>query len=281
VPAPPVLADDAVDVWAPDDPAPAPPALAEDDVEVDAPAPSWLPLVPACPGEPSAAELVVAPPADPDVLDAVLVCPEVPGGVPGVDPVVLVELVPPVPELEPAWLAVVPEPGVVEVVDEVDVGPLVAVLVVDVAEGAGDACVVVALAVPPVVPAPVLVVADDVVDVGAGLVLADVFEELCVLELPPLTVGWTLIEGCTLGWTLIEGWTLGATLIAGSTLIVGWKLMSAMAVALGLLRARWRWAEVACPWLPAGVVGVLVPVEPVWVLVPVEVVVCAWAAVCA
>jgi len=32
-----------------------------------------------------------------------------------------------------------------------------------------------------------------------GAVLADVFDELCVLEVPPLTVGWTVIAG----WILI------------------------------------------------------------------------------
>jgi hypothetical protein len=37
-----------------------------------------------------------------------------------------------------------------------------------------------------------------------GVVLADVLEALCVLEVPPLTVGWTLM----VGWTLIEGWTV-------------------------------------------------------------------------
>jgi hypothetical protein len=30
---------------------------------------------------------------------------------------------------------------------------------------------------------------------GAGMVLAAVFEELCVLEVPPLMVGWMLIVG--------------------------------------------------------------------------------------
>jgi hypothetical protein len=44
--------------------------------------------------------------------------------------------------------------------------------------------------------------ADETGDVEVvGAVLADVFEELCVLDAPPLTVGWTAIEG----WTLIVG----------------------------------------------------------------------------
>jgi hypothetical protein len=39
---------------------------------------------------------------------------------------------------------------------------------------------------------------------GAGVELADVLEELCVLDVPPLTVGWTLMPG----WTLMAGWML-------------------------------------------------------------------------
>jgi hypothetical protein len=31
--------------------------------------------------------------------------------------------------------------------------------------------------------------------VGVGAVLADVFDELWVLAVPPLSVGWTLIAG--------------------------------------------------------------------------------------
>jgi hypothetical protein len=44
-----------------------------------------------------------------------------------------------------------------------------------------------------------------------GLVFADVFDALCVLAVPPLTFGWTLIEG--------------------SMLIVGCTLMTAVALA--------------------------------------------------
>jgi hypothetical protein len=40
---------------------------------------------------------------------------------------------------------------------------------------------------------------ETVVDGVAGAVLADVFDELCVLEVPPLTVGWTVMAG----WILI------------------------------------------------------------------------------
>jgi hypothetical protein len=43
--------------------------------------------------------------------------------------------------------------------------------------------------------------------VGVALaepVFAEVDELLCVLEVPPLTVGCTL----KVGWTLIEGWTM-------------------------------------------------------------------------
>jgi hypothetical protein len=40
--------------------------------------------------------------------------------------------------------------------------------------------------------------ADAVVAAVVGAVLADVFDELCVLDAPPLTVGWTAIDGCTL-----------------------------------------------------------------------------------
>jgi hypothetical protein len=41
----------------------------------------------------------------------------------------------------------------------------------------------------------------------AGVELAEVLEELCVLDVPPLTVGWTLMPGwtSTVGWTLIVG----------------------------------------------------------------------------
>jgi hypothetical protein len=39
---------------------------------------------------------------------------------------------------------------------------------------------------------------------NVGAVLADVFEVLCVVEVPPLTVGSTLI----VGWTVIIGCTL-------------------------------------------------------------------------
>jgi len=39
VPAPPALADEPVDVDAPDDPPPLPPAFTDDDVEIEAPAP--------------------------------------------------------------------------------------------------------------------------------------------------------------------------------------------------------------------------------------------------
>jgi hypothetical protein len=34
-----------------------------------------------------------------------------------------------------------------------------------------------------------------------GVELAEVLEELCVLEVPPLTVGWTVMAG----WMLIVG----------------------------------------------------------------------------
>jgi len=182
-----------------------------------------------------------------------------------------VAVVPPVPEFEPAWVAVVVEPGDAEEVAEVDVDPLAAVVVLDVAEGGGNVCVVAVLVVVPVAADPELVVAVEVVDVGAGLVVADVFEELCVLELPPLTVGSTLIEGWTLGWTLMEGWRLGATLIAGSTLIVGWKLMSAMAVALGLLRPCPRCDEDPLMWVPPELVCPLVSAEFDCALVSAEV----------
>jgi hypothetical protein len=37
-----------------------------------------------------------------------------------------------------------------------------------------------------------------------GVELADVLEELCVLDVPPLTVGWTLMAG----WMVIIGCTL-------------------------------------------------------------------------
>src|SRR5262249_18488236 len=37
-----------------------------------------------------------------------------------------------------------------------------------------------------------------------GGVLAEVFDELCVLEAPPLIAGWTMI----MGWTLITGATV-------------------------------------------------------------------------
>jgi hypothetical protein len=40
--------------------------------------------------------------------------------------------------------------------------------------------------------------ADAVVAAVVGAVLADVFDELWVLDAPPLTVGWTAIDGCTL-----------------------------------------------------------------------------------
>ena len=46
---------------------------------------------------------------------------------------------------------------------------------------------------------------------------ADVFDALCVLAAPPLT--------------------FGVTLIAGWMVIVGWKLMIALAIALLLFRA--------------------------------------------
>ena len=62
----------------------------------------------------------------------------------------------------------------------------------------------------------------------AGVELADVLEELCVLDVPPLTVGWTLIDG----WMLI----------------VGWKSIIAIAMAIGPRRPWARWA--------AGCVGV-------------------------
>lgn len=44
----------------------------------------------------------------------------------------------------------------------------------------------------------------ELVGVGVGVVLAEVLEVLCVLDVPPLTDGSTLI----MGWTLITGWTL-------------------------------------------------------------------------
>ena len=45
---------------------------------------------------------------------------------------------------------------------------------------------------------------------GAGADVAEVFDELCVLEAPPLIVGWTVPP-------LIDGWTF----IVGSMLISG------------------------------------------------------------
>jgi hypothetical protein len=65
-------------------------------------------------------------------------------------------------------------------------------------------------------------------------------------------------------------------------LIVGWKLMSAMAVALGLLWPRARCAEAALACLPPGFVGAVVvdgvddvplavevvcPLVPLWLVV--------------
>ncbi len=179
-----------------------PPAFTDDDVEVEAAAPPWLPLVLgagavepvlvlACPLEPSEEAVVAAPAGAPEVLAAVLVCPDELGDVvvAVVDPAEPVPVVAAVPVLDPAWVAVVVEPGAAEDVAEVDVDPFVAVVVLDVAEGAGDACVVVVVVVLPATAVPELVDAVETVDVGAGLVLADVFDELCVLEVPPLTVG--------------------------------------------------------------------------------------------
>jgi hypothetical protein len=40
--------------------------------------------------------------------------------------------------------------------------------------------------------------------VAAGAVLADVFDELCVLDVPPLIAGCTMI----IGWTVIVGATV-------------------------------------------------------------------------
>jgi hypothetical protein len=57
-----------------------------------------------------------------------------------------------------------------------------------------------------------------------GLVFADVFDALWVLAEPPLTFGWTLIEG----WMLI----------------VGSRLMTAAATALALSRSWARCSDV-------------------------------------
>jgi hypothetical protein len=68
------------------------------------------------------------------------------------------------------------------------------------------------------------------VDVSeVGLVFADVFDALCVLAVPPLT----------LGWTVIEGWIV----------IVGCTLMTAAAIALALFLPWDRWPGV----IPVGV----------------------------
>jgi hypothetical protein len=78
----------------------------------------------------------VEPPAGaPDGPDAVLDCPDEVGAG---DPAEVDAVVPPVPELEFAWPEVVALPGVVEEVDDVDAGPLVAVLVLDWSDGGGD-----------------------------------------------------------------------------------------------------------------------------------------------
>jgi hypothetical protein len=61
--------------------------------------------------------------------------------------------------------------------------------------------------------------ADAVVDNGLDAVLADVFDDVSVLDAPPLIVGWTAIEGCTS--------------------MVGWKLMIATAVFL-IAPAEWN-----------------------------------------
>jgi hypothetical protein len=206
--APPALADEAVDVCAPDaPPLPLPSAFAEDDVEVEAAAPPWFPAAPgagdvppvvvlACPLEPSDDVLVVAPAGAPDALAAVLVCPDELGVVVvGVDPVEVVAVVPVDPEFDEAWPEFAPDP-VVDEVDEVDVGPLVAELELDPEEGAGRVVVEAELVVLPATAEPGLVDADDTAEGGgAGLLFAVVVDALCVLEDPPLTFGWTVIDG--------------------------------------------------------------------------------------
>jgi hypothetical protein len=60
----------------------------------------------------------------------------------------------------------------------------------------------------------------EVVPAGASefeLVFAEVFDALCVLAVPPLTLGWTLIDG----WISIDGCTL---MIAVATALVEFRL---------------------------------------------------------
>ncbi len=52
--------------------------------------------------------------------------------------------------------------------------------------------------------------------VGVGVVLAEVLEVLCVLDVPPLTDGSTLI----MGWTLITGWTVIVALLEALCMMV-------------------------------------------------------------
>ena len=134
-------------------------------------APAGEPEVPAavlvCPDElgdevgADPADVVALVPAAPELEAAVVVCPDEPGDVTGVDPAEVVAVVPVDPAVETAWPVVVPPPGVVDEVEEVVVGALVAVLVLDCAEGGGDVCVVAVLVVVPVAADPDVVVAVD------------------------------------------------------------------------------------------------------------------------